>query len=139
MPGLKRNDPERIELEGIDPEGKERIPGLGSRIRGEATESVIVDEGRIIYDVRFSVHTSGAGKELILVDVEAQNNFYPGYKIPSRAVFYCARMISEQMDTEFDDGHYDDMKKINSFRIQAGVCWVAGVGLLVVGLKKRKG
>lgn len=33
----------------------------------------------------------------------------------------------------------DDMKKINSFRIQAGVCWVAGVGLLVVGLKKRKG
>ena len=116
MPGLKRNDPERI-----DPEGKERIPGQRSRIRGEATESVVVGEGRIIYDVRFSVRTSGAGKELLLVDVEAQNNFYPGYKIPSRAVFYCARMISEQMDTEFDDGHYDDMKKVYSIWICVNV------------------
>lgn len=121
MPGLKRNDPESIELEGTNPERRERIPGHRSRIRGDATESVIVAEGRIIYDVRFSVHTSGAGKELILVDVEAQNNFYPGYKIPSRAVFYCARMISEQMDTEFDDGHYDDMKKVYSIWICVNV------------------
>ena len=33
----------------------------------------------------------------------------------------------------------DDMKKINSFRIQAGACWAAGTGLLVAGIKKKKG
>lgn len=32
-----------------------------------------------------------------------------------------------------------DMKKINFFRIQAGVCWATGIGLLVIGIKKMKG
>lgn len=32
----------------------------------------------------------------------------------------------------------DDMKEINSFRIQTGIYWVAGTVLLVIGIKKGK-
>ena len=53
----------------------------------------------------------------LIINVEAQNNFYPGYNIVTRALFYCARLLSAQLGTEFSAEDYDNIKKVYSIFI----------------------
>lgn len=53
----------------------------------------------------------------MLFDVEAQKQFYPGYQLVTRGIFYIARMISAQLGTEFTGSDYDDIKKVYSIWI----------------------
>lgn len=53
----------------------------------------------------------------ILFDVEAQKSFYPGYPIVTRGIVYGARMISNQVDTEFVIPNYTGLKKVYSIWI----------------------
>ncbi|MBS4828309.1 MAG: hypothetical protein KH128_04410 [Firmicutes bacterium] len=82
-------------------------------ITGISTESTVSGEGSIYYDIRFfaSVPDKG-GKIRLIINVEAQKDYYPGYQIPTRGVFYCARMISSQMGTEFIQSAYDKLSVI---------------------------
>ena len=50
----------------------------------------------------------------IIVNIELQKDYYPGYHFCSRGIFYCSRMISEQVFTEFVPDNYDDIKKVYS-------------------------
>lgn len=50
----------------------------------------------------------------MIVNLEAQKSYYPGYEIVTRGIFYDARMISAQLGTEFEHSKYDDMKKVYS-------------------------
>lgn len=87
-------------------------------ITGSNTESQIPYEGKITYDVHFFAWTPGKkGRIKIILDVEAQKNFHPGYHIVSRGIFYTSRMISSQLDTEFRIPNYDDIKKVYSIWI----------------------
>lgn len=102
----------------------EGSPSIGSapfleeeeRIEGSNTESTSRNEGTIYYDIRFYILVN-EGKTKILFDVEAQKNYYPGYKIVTRGLVYCARMISSQINQEFDLKHYDNLKKVYSIWI----------------------
>ena len=105
-------------------EGKpsiESIPVLEipEKIEGSNTESVSKTEGTVYYDIRFYILVN-EGKTKILFDVEPQNDYYPGYKIVTRGVVYCARMISSQINQEFDLEHYDALKKVYSIWICFG-------------------
>ena len=105
-------------------EGKpyiESIPVLEvpEKIEGNNTESVSKMEGTVYYDIRFYILVN-KGKTKILFDVEPQNDYYPGYKIVTRGVVYCARMISSQINQEFDLEHYDGLKKVYSIWICFG-------------------
>ena len=58
----------------------------------------------------------------LIVNVESQNEDKPGYDIPLRALFYCARMISSQQGREFsthadDPVKYGNIKKVYSIWI----------------------
>jgi hypothetical protein len=58
----------------------------------------------------------------IIVDVEAQKDDNPGYEIPIRGLFYCCRLVSAQLSTEFtvdteDSIKYDNLKKVYSIWI----------------------
>lgn len=87
-------------------------------ITGSNIESKIPYEGTVTYDVRFSVWAPNRKEKLkILVDIEAQKEFNLGYDIVTRAVFYAARMLSAQLDTEFKATNYDDIKKVYSIWI----------------------
>lgn len=89
-----------------------------SSIIGDNVENVIPGEGSITYDIRFHAWLPGKQERIkLLIDVEAQRNFYPGYDIVTRGVFYTARMISAQLGTEFDNSHYDNIKKVYSIWI----------------------
>lgn len=66
------------------------IPDIMDCIEGEAT-----------FDVRFYMLTKGKERIKIIVNVEAQKKYYQKYHFEPRAIFYCARMLSEQLDREF--------------------------------------
>ena len=53
----------------------------------------------------------------LLINIEAQKNFYRKYSLTTRGIFYGARMISAQLDTEFVDSDYNNIKKVYSIWI----------------------
>lgn len=76
------------------------------------------EESPVTYDIRFAAvaPVSGEGIRLI-INVEAQNDFYPGYPLLKRGIYYCSRMISSQYGTEFTESHYESIKKVYSIWI----------------------
>ena len=88
------------------------------KISGLSNEDKIPGEGSIRYDIRFYTHIPAKeGRIRMIMNLEAQKSFYPGYEIVTRGIFYGARMISSQMGVEFMDSHYDDVRKVYSIWI----------------------
>lgn len=75
------------------------------------------NEGGVRFDIRFHAVTPKGEPMKLIIDLEAQKNFYPGYSIAARGVFYGARMISAQYGVEFSDNDYDSIKKVYSIWI----------------------
>lgn len=87
-------------------------------IKGAATEDTTIYEGTITYDIRFYAVVPISGERIrLILNVEAQNDFYPGYPIIKRALYYCSRMSSSQYGTEFTESHYEKIKKVYSIWI----------------------
>lgn len=91
----------------------------GEKITGEANEDKVPDEGSVYFDIRFSALLPGRIGERVklIINVEGQNDFYPGYDIVTRGIFYTARLISSQLETEFTGSNYGDIKKVYSIWI----------------------
>lgn len=62
-------------------------------------------------------HTPDSKHVKIIINIEAQKRYHIGYDLVTRAIFYCARMLSAQLDTEFTTENYDDIKKVYSIWI----------------------
>ncbi len=89
-----------------------------SYIHGDTTEDATMTEGMVTFDIRFRAIVPQKGECITLViNVEAQNEFYPGYPLIKRGIYYCCRLISGQYGTEFRDSHYEDIKKVYSIWI----------------------
>ena len=50
----------------------------------------------------------------IIVNIEAQKDEPKGYDILNRAIFYVSRLISSQKERDFENSHYDDIKRVYS-------------------------
>lgn len=108
-----------------DPEISTMIvdPDMVNRTRRESvtgmnTEDKTINEGTVYYDIRFSATAPVNGEEIqLIINVEAQNAYRPGYPLIKRGLYYCARMISAQNGTEFVIPHYEDIKKVYSIWI----------------------
>ena len=88
------------------------------QIRGLSTEDSSINEGTVTYDIRFLAIVPVSEERIsLIVNIEAQNNFYPGYPIIKRGIYYCSRMISSQYGTEFSGSHYGEIKKVYSIWI----------------------
>lgn len=88
------------------------------RIRGAATEDASITEGTVFYDIRFlALAPGGEDRIQLIINLEAQNDFYPGYPLIKRAIYYCSRMISAQHGTEFVRSEYGKIKKVYSIWI----------------------
>ena len=90
------------------------MPDRTNRIRGMSNEDTTLTEGKVTYDIRFYAITPANERVRVIINVEAQNVYYPGYPLTKRAVYYCARLISAQRGVEFTDSHYEDVKKVYS-------------------------
>lgn len=75
-------------------------------------------ERTVIYDIRFYALAPRTGSVIkLFLNVEVQNDFYPGYPIIKRGIYYCSRMISSQYGVEFTDQHYEKITKVYSIWI----------------------
>lgn len=88
-------------------------------ILGDNTESTIPYEGKITYDIRLHlwIPKNEHRKIKLLINVEAQKSYHQSYDFMTRGIFYGARMISAQHDTEFVGHNYQDIKKVYSIWI----------------------
>ena len=87
-------------------------------ISGMDTEDKSVHEGTVTYDIRFRAVVPGSGEQIgLIINVEAQNDFYPGYPLIKRGIYYCCRMISSQYGREFTSSHFEKIKKVYSIWI----------------------
>lgn len=123
-----------------DPEiSSERIePGYTNRrITGEMNEDKIPDEGAVFFDIRFSVRIGEIRRQIkLIINIEAQKDFYPGYDIVTRGIFYGSRLISSQLGTEFPHSHYDDIKKVYSIWICMNAPAAIGNAISKYSIKK---
>ena len=89
------------------------------RVKGTVTEDNVPGEGIIYYDIRFTAYIKKAEIK-ILINIEAQkssDHSKLGYHLENRIVFYLARMISAQKQTEFFHSDFDNLKKVRSIWI----------------------
>ena len=121
------------------------LTNAASKIQGNNTEDEVANEGVITFDVRFYVkypkkknkdvkkskdtaksedkneykEKFGKDREYVklLVDVEAQKDFYPGYDLVVRGIYYAARQLSAQKGVEFENSDYNKIKKVYSIWI----------------------
>lgn len=85
------------------------------RIKGSNTEDTSINEGTVTYDILFRAVAPGSGEPIaLIINVEAQNDFNPGYPLLKRGIYYCGRMLSAQHGTEFANSHYEKVKKVYS-------------------------
>ena len=78
----------------------------------------------MFYDVRFDAIApksadSTEQEEVIrlIINVEAQTKFKPGYPLTKRAIYYCSRMISAQHGPIFTKSEYGKIRKVYSIWI----------------------
>lgn len=94
------------------------LSNLG-RVKETITEDNVPGEGVIYYDIRFTAYHRE--KELkILINIEAQKSSDVGklgYHLENRIIFYLARMISAQKQTEFFHSDFANLKKVRSIWI----------------------
>ena len=91
-------------------------PG-GKKIFGKDTESNIPDEGKVYFDILFDAYKPNIPDDKIIVDVEAQKKYDPGYDLVPRGIFYCARILSQEYNVEFSAKNYNKIKKVYSIWI----------------------
>ena len=91
---------------------------ISPRIESEQTEDKSGAEGTVYYDIRFRAVAPVDGRLIqLIINLEAQNDFNPGYPLLKRAVYYCGRMISSQYGTVFVKSHYEKIQKVYSIWI----------------------
>ena len=72
----------------------------------------------MVYDVRFSAVAPGEdGKIGLIINIEAQSKYHPGYPLVKRAIYYCGRMLSAQYGSVFTQSHYGEIQKVYSIWI----------------------
>ncbi len=88
------------------------IPDPG-RIKGETTVDKSQTEGTITYDILFSAYSPKRKKNSqVIINVENQVQWNPGYPLLHRAAFYCGRMLSRQKGTVFTGSDYGKLQKV---------------------------
>lgn len=125
MPEFSGFSIEAIEsaIEGtIEVSSKPVNPSEYDKIDGSSNEGALFGEGIIYYDIVTHVILPNEGMTKVIINVEGQKTDEPGYDLVTRAIFYCARLISQQLGREFDnknsdDKKYDNIKKVYSIWI----------------------
>lgn len=102
-----------IEKAAVNPDEADRA--ANELICGMNTEDITVTEGRVTYDIRFMAVAPRSGELIrLIINIEGQNNFFPGYPLIKRGIYYGSRLLSSQHGTEFVDSHYERIKKVYS-------------------------
>ncbi|MCR5662957.1 MAG: Rpn family recombination-promoting nuclease/putative transposase [bacterium] len=87
-------------------------------IRGMGQEQSSVTEGNVTFDIYFNAIVPGTEEPVhIIINMEAQSKYRPGYPLIKRSLYYCSRMISSQQGTVFTKADYGKIRKVYSIWI----------------------
>lgn len=85
------------------------------KIIGDNAADKSVTEGVVLYDILFTSRLPNTNETCqIIVNVENQNRWKPGYPLLKRAVYYSSRLISRQKGTVFFGDDYGKLEKVYS-------------------------
>jgi hypothetical protein len=88
---------------------------LPERIVGSSTENIQLEAGTAFFDIRFYAVLPGVTDIIqVIVNVEIQRKYHPGYDLSERGIFYCARQLADEKERDFSGDHYEDLKKVYS-------------------------
>lgn len=97
----------------VDPgeTNKEKISGLSN-------ENSVPNEVMVTFDIHFYAYVPHEDVRIkLIINVEPQKDFNPGYPIVTRGILYVARLISAQLGTEVIHSEYGNLKKVYSIWI----------------------
>ncbi len=99
------------------PDRKGKLDG-DEKVTAMNSESVSKKDGTVYFDLRFRARVPGKeGDVYLIMNIEIQNKNNPIYRLVSRGIYYCSRMISEQYGTVFTDMDYHKIQKVYSIWI----------------------
>lgn len=88
---------------------------VSSVILGTDTSDKSFSEGDVTFDICFRAQVPHSNAQLgLIINVEAQGDFYPGCPLVKRGVYYCARLLSSQRGKTFTGKHYEKLEKVYS-------------------------
>ena len=106
---------------GVHVDDTNRPPKAPEIITGSNNEDSTLTEGTVRYDVRFDAIAPATANDAaqqdvirLIINVEAQTAFNPGYPLTKRAIYYCSRMISAQHGPIFKKSEYGKIRKVYS-------------------------
>lgn len=126
--GFSREEIEKF-IEGVPNVSQEAVHQDETvMIKGGCNEDSSMTEGTITYDIRFNAiapcpidnrnrAVRFEKKVRLGMDIEGQTDFYPGYPLSKRGIYYGSRMISSQYGRVFNNSHYEKIEKVYSIWI----------------------
>ena len=109
---------------GVHVDDTNRPPKAPEIITRSNNEDSTLTEGTVRYDVRFDAIAPATANDVaqqdvirLIINVEAQTKFKPGYPLTKRAIYYCSRMISVQHGPIFTKSEYGKIRKVYSIWI----------------------
>ncbi len=82
------------------------------RVVNENTEDGTVTEGLVKFDIKFTAITPDKEPIQLIINVENQNDYSPGYPLVKRCIYYACRLISAEHETVFKNDDYDKIVKV---------------------------
>jgi hypothetical protein len=89
-------------------------------IANAGTEDSTITEGIVRFDIKFNALLPGEDEiyEMsLIINIETQNKYNPGYPLTKRGIYYDSRLISSQKGHIFTNSHYEKIKKVCSIWI----------------------
>lgn len=117
---------EDIEKHYIEPEtilvSKLGVARDSGNIQGLSEKDASKREGTVYYDVVFQAYYPGEKKEKIglYINLEAQSDYYPGYPLEMRGIYYGARRLTAQLKQINKKTNYGCLQKVYSIWLCIG-------------------
>ena len=81
-------------------------------------EDDTLEEGKAVFDIFFMAHLPESDQDIdFYINIEIQDDFYPGYPLSARGVYYGSRMLSMQYEDQIKGSRYENLKKVYSIWI----------------------
>lgn len=87
------------------------------KIDAAGTETVSENEGVRSFDIKFKVMLPSNEEAKLIINLESQNSYHPGYTLEKRGIYYLSRLISSQYNVEFKNSDFNNLKKVYSIWI----------------------
>ena len=117
---------EEIETNYIEPEtilvSKAGVSRDSSGIKGLSEKDSTQTEGTVYYDIVFQAYYPGNEEEKIglYINLEAQADYYPGYPLEMRGIYYGARRLTSQLKQINRETNYGCLQKVYSIWLCVG-------------------